>query len=51
MTSISIEITESVVACLLVQMCTVLMQVVETCHNAGISKLDVKLRPIAVIKG
>ena len=28
-----------------------LMQVVETCHNAGISKLVVKLRPIAVIKG
>lgn len=27
------------------------MQVVETCHNAGISKLVVKLRPIAVIKG
>lgn len=26
-------------------------QVVETCHNAGISKLVVKLRPIAVIKG
>ena len=27
------------------------MQVVETCHNAGLSKLVVKLRPIAVIKG
>lgn len=27
------------------------VQVVETCHNAGISKLVVKLRPIAVIKG
>ena len=26
-------------------------EVVETCHKAGISKLVVKLRPIAVIKG
>jgi tRNA-splicing ligase RtcB len=26
-------------------------QVVETCHNAGISKKCIKLRPIAVIKG
>lgn len=26
-------------------------QVVETCHNAGISKKCVKLRPIAVVKG
>ena len=26
-------------------------QVVETCHQAGISKKCVKLRPIAVIKG
>lgn len=25
--------------------------VVETCHAAGISKLCVKLRPVAVIKG
>ena len=27
------------------------IQVVDTCHNAGISKKCVKLRPIAVIKG
>jgi tRNA-splicing ligase RtcB len=27
------------------------IQVVETCHQAGISKKTVKLRPIAVIKG
>lgn len=26
-------------------------EVVNTCHEAGISKLAVKLRPIAVIKG
>ena len=26
-------------------------QVVDTCHEAGISKRAVKLRPIAVIKG
>ena len=26
-------------------------QVVQTCHDAGISKLCVKLRPLAVIKG
>ena len=26
-------------------------EVVNTCHDAGISKLAVKLRPIAVIKG
>jgi tRNA-splicing ligase RtcB len=26
-------------------------QVVDTCHNAGISKKCIKLRPIAVIKG
>jgi tRNA-splicing ligase RtcB len=26
-------------------------QVVETCHQAGISKKTLKLRPIAVIKG
>jgi tRNA-splicing ligase RtcB len=26
-------------------------QVVQTCHDAGISKKCVKLRPIAVIKG
>lgn len=26
-------------------------EVVQTCHEAGISKLCVKLRPIAVIKG
>lgn len=25
--------------------------VVDTCHNAGISKKVVKLRPVAVIKG
>ena len=27
------------------------LQVVDTCHAAGISKKTVKLRPIAVIKG
>jgi len=26
-------------------------QVVDTCHQAGISKKVIKLRPIAVIKG
>ena len=26
-------------------------EVVNTCHEAGISKLAVKMRPIAVIKG
>ncbi len=26
-------------------------QVVDTCHNAGISNKCIKLRPIAVIKG
>jgi tRNA-splicing ligase RtcB len=28
-----------------------LTQVVQTCHDAGISKACAKLRPIAVIKG
>ncbi len=27
------------------------VQVVETCHAAGISKKCIKLRPIAVVKG
>lgn len=26
-------------------------QVVQTCHDAGISKLCIKLKPIAVVKG
>lgn len=26
-------------------------EVVDTCHNAGISRKAVKLRPIAVVKG
>lgn len=26
-------------------------EVVQTCHDAGISKLCVKLRPICVVKG
>lgn len=30
---------------------TLCVQVVDTCHAAGISKKTVKLRPIAVIKG